>query len=162
MSAIEPRQGFRLTGWHVLGLLTLFFGTTLVVDGLMVVDAYKTYPGEVSSTPYEDGLAWDSELDQQKAQAALGWRMTAGLATPGVVEVTARDRTGAALDLQRIEARLERPATELGKRTIHFDRVAPGVYRASVGPLHGGWDLRLEAFDHRGRRFDAERRLAAP
>jgi nitrogen fixation protein FixH len=146
----------------VLGLLTLFFGTTIVVDGVMVVSAYRTYPGEVSSTPYEDGLAWDSELDQQRTQAALGWRMTAGLVAPGVIEVTARDRAGAPLDLERIEARLERPATELGKRAVQFAPAAPGVCRASAGQLHGAWDLRLSAFDQRGRRFDAERRLATP
>jgi nitrogen fixation protein FixH len=162
MSLSDTRPGFRLTGWHVLAILVVFFGVTVVVDTIMVTDAYRTYPGEVSSQPYEDGIAWDSELDQQHAQAALGWRMTAGFAGPGVIEVSAKDRAGAPVAFTRIDARLERPATEQGKREIRFVEVRPGVYDAKVGGLSGAWDLRLSAFDKQGRRFDAERRMMAP
>jgi len=162
MNASPSRQGFRLNGWHVLGLFAAFFGVIAAVNGAMIARAYGTYPGEVSSQPYEEGLAWDSELGQQHAQAALGWRMTAGLAPNGDVEVTARDRAGAPLAFPRIDARLERPATEQGKRDLRFAQAAPGVYVARTGGLSGAWDLRLSAFDAKGRRFDAERRLYAP
>ena len=162
MSLSHTRPGFRLTGWHVLAIFVVFFGVTIAVDSVMVMDAYTTYPGEVSSQPYEEGLAWDSELDQQHAQAALGWRMTAGLVAPGLIELTARDRAGAPVVLPRIDARIERPATEQGRRDIRFLQTAPGVYRAQVGALSGAWDLRLTAYDREGRRFDAERRLIAP
>ncbi|HVN02179.1 MAG TPA: FixH family protein, partial [Caulobacteraceae bacterium] len=124
--------------------------------------SYRTYPGEVSSQPYEDGLAWDSELDQQHRQAELGWTMTAGFDAAGAIELTARDRAGAPLRLPRIDARLERPATEQGKRDVRFLWTAPGVYRAAPGRLDGAWDLRLSAYDAQGHRFDAERRLVAP
>ncbi len=161
-SSDETGSGFRLTGWHVLGATVAFFGIITVVDTMMIVDAYRTYPGEVSSQPYEEGLAWDSELAQQRAQAALGWSMTAGLTHDGLIEVTARDRAGAPLNFARIEARLERPATEQGKLSVRFAPVGPGVWRANVGRLFGAWDLRLSAFGPRGERFDAERRLIWP
>jgi nitrogen fixation protein FixH len=162
MSLRDQASGFRLTGWHVLAILVAFFGVTLAVDTVMVLDSYRTYPGEVSSQPYEDGLAWDSELDQQHAQARLGWTMTAGVTPSGAIELTARDRAGAPLTLPRIDARLERPATEQGRRDLRFLWAAPGVYRAETGRLDGAWDLRLSAYDRQGRRFDAERRLEAP
>ena len=162
MSIPAARTGFSLNGWHVLAILVAFFGVTAAVDGVMVMDAYATYPGEVSSTPYEDGLAYDSELDQQHRQAAFGWRLTAGVDSGGAVEVAAMDRNGAPVELSRIDARLERPATEQGRRDIRFVRTAAGVYRAQVGTLAGAWDLRFSAYDARGRRFDAERRLLAP
>jgi len=162
MSRTSTRKPFRLTGWHVLGMLVMFFGVTAAVDGLMVADAYSTYPGEVSSNPYEDGLAFDSELGQQHDQAALGWRLTAGLDAAGAIELTARDRAGGPIAFKRIEARLERPATEQGRREVRFVQTVPGAYRAQPGALSGAWDLRLSAFDAQGRRFDAERRLVAP
>jgi nitrogen fixation protein FixH len=162
MSLSPHRQSFRLTGWHVLAGLVAFFGVTAAVDGLMVADAYRTYPGEVSSNPYEDGLAWDTELDQQRAQRALGWRMTAGVTSDGRIELTAHDRDGAPVELPRIEARLERPATEQGRRQLRFVKAGPGVYDARGANPTGAWDLRLTAFDARGRRFDAERRLVWP
>jgi nitrogen fixation protein FixH len=161
MTLAEPRRGFRLTGWHVLAALVIFFGVTIAADAIMVMDAYRSFPGEVASSPYEEGLAYDSQLDQQRRQAALGWSMTIGLVGSGV-RLTAIDRNGAPLPGLRITARLERPATEQGRRNVEFREVAPGVYQAPVGPLSGAWDLRLSAIDARGRRFDAERRLIAP
>jgi nitrogen fixation protein FixH len=162
MSLSHTRPGFRLNGWHVLAMFVVFFGVTIAVDTVMIVQSYRTYPGEVSSQPYEDGLAWDSELDQQHAQAALGWKMSAGLDAAGVVTIAARDRSGAPLTLTRIEARLERPATEQGLRQLTFKPAGLGQYRANAGALSGAWDLRLSAYDAKGRRFDAERRLVAP
>jgi nitrogen fixation protein FixH len=161
MSRAPARREFRLNGWHVLGMLLAFFGITAAVDAVMVANAYLTYPGEVSSTPYEDGLAFDSELGQQRAQARLGWRMTAGLGAHGDIEFTARDRAGAPLRLTRIQARLERPATEQGRRVVRFVQSGPGAWRGDAGALAGAWDLRLSAYDAAGRRFDAERRLIA-
>jgi nitrogen fixation protein FixH len=162
MSFAETRPQFRLNGWHVLAGFVLFFGVTLAVDTFMMVRAYSTYPGEVATSPYEDGLAYDSTLDQQKAQAALGWRMTIGLVGPDLIRLTAADKAGAPLSPLRIEARLERPATEQGRRSIQFQAVSPGVYEAHVGAVSGAWDVKLSAFDDRNRRFDAERRLVAP
>ena len=162
MSSIAPSTGFRLTGWHVLAGFVAFFGVTIAVDTVMMVDAYRTFPGEVSSTPYEDGLAFDSELDQQKSQAALGWRMSLGSAGAGVIDLTAKDRDGAPLTRLRIVARAERPATEQDRLNLQFRQVSAGVYQARTGALAGAWDVRLSAYDRRGRRFDAERRLISP
>ena len=153
---------FRVTGWHVLAGFVLFFGVTIAVDAYMMVSAYRSFPGQVESSPYEDGLAYDTALDQQKAQAALGWRMSIGLNPRNVIRLTAVDRSGAPVNLPRIEARLERPATEQGRHAIHFRADSPGVYDANVGGLAGAWDVKLSAYDGRNRRFDAERRLIAP
>ena len=162
MTDIQVRPHFTLNGWHVLAGFVLFFAVTLAVDTLMLVRAYTTYPGEVATSPYEDGLAYDRTLDQQRSQSALGWRMTIGLAHPDVVRLTAADKAGAPLSALRIVARLERPATEQGKRAVTFTAVSAGVYDAHIEPISGAWDLKLSAFDSRGREFDAERRLVTP
>ncbi len=155
------RAGGPLTGWHVLAILVVFFGATFAVDAVMVADAYHTFSGEVATSPYEEGLAYDSQLDQQRAQAALGWRMTIGLAGPAI-RLSAVDRQGRPLAGLRLVARLERPATEEGRRPVAFKEVAPGVYEAATGALSGAWDIRVSAVDAGRRRFDAERRLIAP
>ena len=159
LAATQPT--FRITGWHVLAGFVLFFGVTIAVDTYMMVSAYKSFPGQVETSPYEDGLAYDTTLDQQKAQAALGWRMSIGLSKGDVVRLTAADRNGAPVQLPRIAARIERPATEQGRRNIRVLAVSPGVYEARVGALSGAWDVKLSAYDARGRRFDAERRVIA-
>jgi len=160
LAALHPR--FRLTGWHVLAGFVGFFAVTIAVDAYMMVRAYTSFPGEVATSPYEDGLAYDSTLDQQKAQAALGWRMSIGLYPGGIVRLSALDRGGAPVQLPRIVARIERPATEQGRRDIRFMAISPGAYEAHVGAVTGVWDVKLSAYDARGRRFDAERRVSAP
>ena len=64
----------QLTGWHVLIIFVLFFGIMLSVNILMVVQAISTFPGEVSSQPYEAGLTYNHTLKQQATERALGWR----------------------------------------------------------------------------------------
>lgn len=154
---------FRLTGWHVLASVVLFFGVFITVDVLMAIDAYRTYSGEVSTSPYEDGLAYDSQLDQQRNQARLAWKMALGLTGPGEIRLSAATASGQALDGLMVTGRLERPATEKGRIDLVFQPRGGGVYVARAGRLPaGGWDARISAYDRHGRRFDAERRLIAP
>ncbi|HQN51288.1 MAG TPA: FixH family protein, partial [Phenylobacterium sp.] len=59
---------FRVTGWHVLITVTGFFLLVFAVDFYFVSLAYKTFPGQVSVTPYEDGVAYNRKLAQIAAQ----------------------------------------------------------------------------------------------
>src|SRR5690348_12142576 len=89
--APNPSAGFRLTGWHFLGVIVGFFALVIAVDVSFAVMAYRTHPGEVSVTPYEDGLVYDRKIAQLRAQEALGWTAAAA-AEPGRVVVLVRDR----------------------------------------------------------------------
>ena len=74
MSLMENTDGFRIRGWHVLVAMVLFFGVITAVNAVFISAALRTYPGEVSVTPYEDGLAYNAKLARQAAQAKLGGR----------------------------------------------------------------------------------------
>lgn len=162
MTAADPTPaGFRLTGWHVLAIVTGFFAVVTAVDIGFVVMAVKTFPGEVSSTPYEDGLAYDRSLAQLHAQEQLGWRATAQ-AEPAVVSVEMRDRAGKPLAGLTLTGALERPATSVGRRVLAFHETRPGRYVAAPGDLSGAWDLTVQAAGRKGERFKADRRLSWP
>jgi nitrogen fixation protein FixH len=88
--------------------------------------------------------------------------MSAGMVGADLIRLAVVDRAGAPIAGLRLTARLERPATEQGRRDIRFVETAPGVYQARPGALAGAWDLRLSAYDRQNHRFDAERRLIAP
>lgn len=164
MSAIHPaagKPGFRVTGWHVLAGVTAFFAVVIAVDVLFTVLAVRTFPGQVSVTPYEDGLLYNKRIAQADAQAALGWRASA-TAEPGLVVFTVQDAEGEPLRGLTVAGRLQRPATEAGRRESRFVETAPGRYEATTGAIDGAWDLTAEAVDAQGRRFVAERRLTWP
>jgi len=164
MSATHPvagKPGFRITGWHVLGGVIAFFAVVIAVDVVFTVLALRTFPGQVSVTPYEDGLLYNKRIAQVEAQAALGWRASAK-AEPGVVVLSLQDAQGQPLRGLAVTGKLERPATEAGRRTPRFVETVPGRYEGATGAIDGAWDLTAEAVDAQGRRFVAERRLTWP
>jgi nitrogen fixation protein FixH len=158
--SVPPRRG--LTGWHVLAVVVGFFSIVIAVDVSFAVSAYRTFPGEVSRTPYEDGVAYNRKLAQLAAQAKLGWVPIATVTPAGDVALDVHDLSGAPVTGLRLAGRLERPATETGRIVLGFKEVAPGAYRARLGRLAGAWDLTVELSDAPRRRFEAERRLTWP
>lgn len=158
---IVQSEGFRVRGWHVAAGVSAFFAVVIGVDAVFTVLAFRTHPGQVSVTPYEDGLLYNRTIAEQQAQARLGWRAAAE-AGAGVVALTVQDREGRPVRGLRIEAALQRPATESGRIAPAFAEVAPGRYEAPTGAISGAWDLTARALDAQGRRFTAERRLTWP
>lgn len=162
MSAMpSPRRPFEIRGWHVLAGVTAFFAVIVAVDVTFMVLAIRTFPGQVSVTPYEDGLLYNRKIAQLDAQTRLGWQAAAE-AQPRAVMLEFRDRAGQPVRGLKIEGRLERPATEAGRISLKFAETAPGRYLAPAGPAPGGWDLSAEAHGPGGETFLAERRLTWP
>ncbi|MET3665493.1 FixH family protein [Caulobacter sp. 1776] len=159
LSAKLPAPKGVITGWHVLIGVVAFFAIVIGVDTLFMVQAYRTFSGEVASNPYEAGLAFNKTLSLRQREAALGW--SASVTTPAVdqVEVRLVDRTGAPLDRLSLTGVLERPATETGRQILNFKPLGNGRYAASA-KLDGAWDLRATARNGRDQ-FELETRLVA-
>lgn len=152
--------GWTLTGWHVLGIVTGFFALIVGLDVWFATLAYRTFPGEVSRTPYEDGVAFNQRLARLDVQSRLGWSAAAA-ADPAATRVEMRDASGAPLRGLKLTGRLERPATEAGQIALTFRETAPGRYEAPVRNLAGAWDLTFSA-KAGGQAFEGARRLTWP
>ncbi|WP_333586591.1 FixH family protein [Phenylobacterium sp.] len=157
----DTDAGFRIKGWHVLVAMIAFFAVITAVNAVFITAALRTFPGEVSVTPYEDGLAYNARLAQQAAQAELGWRAAAAAMVDGV-EVQLVDSQGHPLTGLEVTALLQRPATETGAQTLALSETAPGVYGAQAHALAGVWDLTFKAVAPGGQTFEAQRRLTWP
>lgn len=153
--------GWTLKGWHVLAIVTGFFAVVVGLDVWFATLAYRTFPGQVSDTPYEDGVAFNRRLAREAAQARLGWKAAAA-ADPGRVRVEMRDAAGAPLSGLAVTGRLERPATEAGRITLAFRQTGPGRYEAAVPGAAGAWDLSFRAASDGARALEGERRLEWP
>lgn len=156
-----PRRPFEVRGWHVLVGVSAFFAVVFAVDVGFTVMAIRTFPGQVSVTPYEDGLLYNRHIAQVEAQERLGWRAAAG-AEAGQVALRFQDRAGRPLTGLTIVGRLERPATEAGRLDLRFVEVGDGRYVAPTGRIAGAWDLTAHARGPSGGSFLAERRLSWP
>lgn len=152
------RKPFQITGWHVLGGVMSFFAIVFAVDGAFMYQAIHTFPGQTVDNPYEAGLAYNRTIAQRNAEAALGWSASVEKGE-GVVRLTIVDRTAQPLGGLSVSGKLERPATEQGRRMIDLKEVAPGTYEAAVSDMTGAWDFSATAKDGAGHVFEAQRRL---
>lgn len=161
MSSVDPGAGFRLRGRHVLFAVVGFFAVVIALDATFMVLAIRSFPGQVSATPFEDGLAYNRTIARREAEARLGYSAEA-VAVGNAVEVRMRRRDGSSLTGAALTATLTRPATDAGQLTLAFTEASPSLYRASVPGLTGTWDLALSVRDAAGQTFTADRRLSWP
>ncbi|MDE2361568.1 MAG: FixH family protein [Hyphomicrobiales bacterium] len=145
----KAKDGFRLTGLHVLLMLVAFFVTVASVNAIMIHDALSTFRGEVTKHPYEEGLAYNSDIQEARAQAARGWKVAGDVVRDANgqarVEVSALDSSGAPLVGLSIAARLAAPADMKRDRLLTLEDAGNGVYRGSVAADAGAWYLELVA-----------------
>lgn len=156
---MNAAAAFELRGWHVGAILVSFFVAVIGADVSFMVLAYRTAPGQVSATPYEDGLAYNRALDSRARQDRLGWTVAASdlaAATGRTLELRWTDRAGAPVTGLKLQATLARPATLKGQLKPAFTEVAPGVYRAAISPLQGAWTLRFAGRGRGGEAFEGE------
>jgi len=156
-AAASPRP---IRGRHVLMGVLGFFALVIGVDSLFVVWAVDSFPGEVSATAYEDGLAYNRAIARRRAQAGLGWTATVVQgAQPGAVRVRMTDAADRPLEGLRVSAAFVRPATGSGARRSDLRAAGPGEYAGGPALAPGAWDVAVSATDSSGRTFEARRRL---
>ena len=155
-------SGFRITGWHVLIGMVLFFAVIIAVNVLFMTMAFRSFSGEVASNPYEAGLAYNKTLAEERAQAALGWTTSLQQPSERTVEVTILDRDGHAVSGLTGQVQFERPATRSGSHSMAVKGDTGGVYRATVPDPSGAWDVRFTLSAPDGTPFKVEQRLVWP
>lgn len=140
------RGGFRLNGWHVLAMFIAFFAVVVAVNVTMMRVAVSTFSGVESETPYKNGLAYNTRLEEARRQAERGWAIDASLqrGEDGVVAVTvvARDKAGKPItDLTGV-VRLERPTDKKQDREATIAAAGQGRYVTTIAGIESGqWDV---------------------
>lgn len=158
------RNGFRLTGRHVLALFVLFFGVVLAVNVVMMRIAITTFSGVESETPYKNGLAYNTRLDGARRQAALGWSVDARVQRSAdghvSVAVEAKDKAGKAItDLTGI-VRFERPTDKRLDREVEIVAKGGGRYAAEIDGIGVGlWEVVVLFGEGGPTEFESRNRL---
>ncbi|MBV9824880.1 MAG: FixH family protein [Alphaproteobacteria bacterium] len=135
-------------------------------NGTLIYLALHSKPALVSEHPYEDGRAYNHELEAADAQAALGWTATLNAplrpGTPGPIALDMSDKTGAPVQGLQVALRIWRPVGRLGDIRVLLTETAPGRYTGLVTlPAAGQWQFDFMA--RRGEReFAYARRLSVP
>ncbi|MFO1186640.1 MAG: FixH family protein [Alphaproteobacteria bacterium] len=153
----------RIAGWHVLAGFAVFFGIVFAANGLFVYYALATHPGNDVRDAYVGGLEFNRELAQKRAQEKLGWQATIEATPLGagqVVELSFVDSNGNPIEDLTLIAELRNPVVAARDRTIAFERVGIGKFRAKIDvPRAAQRDLIVEARSKQGDVFRLSHRL---
>jgi nitrogen fixation protein FixH len=159
-----PRRDRReFTGRKVLFWLVAFFGVVFAVNGVLVRAAISTFGGVETASSYKAGLQFEQDVAVAQRQDALRWQVSGKLSHDGagqaVLEVNARDASGAPLAGLTAKALLAHPADERLDQAIAVRPAAAGVFHGSTPAQPGQWELIVELFRGDDRLFRSRSRV---
>jgi nitrogen fixation protein FixH len=141
--SIIPREGHPFTGWHMLGVVFLFFGTIIAVNIAMAYWAVSTFPGLNAHNSYVASQNYNLLLKDAALQDERGWK---GKLTveDGRPMLALTDRAGSALPGLDVTVLAGRPSNASTDRELKLEPV-PGGYRANQALERGRWLVEIEA-----------------
>ncbi|TAE80909.1 MAG: hypothetical protein EAZ74_03935 [Alphaproteobacteria bacterium] len=129
----------RIIPWYFV----LPFLVVIAVNGVMIWCATSTNLGVVREDAYQRGLHYNDVLHQQKAQDALGWRMTHQL-EHGLLSVRLFDAQNQPLHDAYVTAQWIRPLGDAPSITQSLKHTGQGVYAVDAQSLkHGQWAVHV-------------------
>lgn len=155
--------GWKLTGWHVLACLTVFFGVMIAANGVFLYYALTTFTGIETADAYRKGVAYNERLEDARQLDKLGWQGSLKAANGGI-EFTLNSSDGKPLRGIRVTGKVGRPATDAFDQTIAFEDAGAGRYLSEPVTLApGNWIVTVEAHDANAndlpRRYQMKERL---
>ncbi|MBW9089908.1 FixH family protein [Rhizobium wenxiniae] len=141
------QKGFVFTGWHMAGVMVLFFGTIISVNVFMAYNAVTTWSGLVVPNTYVASQQFNGKVAQARALAASGVNGRLAVTADGA-SYEVLDADGQPVEADRLVLNFKRPVGEHQDFSIEMVAGAPGVFHASREVLPGHWIV--EAIAERG------------
>jgi nitrogen fixation protein FixH len=165
MTHNAPRErGFRFTGWHMVAVISLFFGVMFTANGTLVYFALTTFGGTEVDSSYKAGREIPAKMAEIHAQEARAWTVDLDIkrAPDGHVaaSVAPHDKTGAPITGLEVEVRLQRPVDKREDVVIRLIEAEKGRYVGRVeGVEAGNWDAAIVASTGEGVVYRSKNRL---
>lgn len=158
---------WRLTGWHVLAITTLFFVTIFVANGFLVYFAIGTFSGSEVQSSYQAGREFQAEIDAARAQVERRWRVDAHVEraadATASIRVSPKDAVGAPIAGLTLTMRLERPTDRHRDQSLILSEMAPGIYTGTLANVvPGQWEVVIEARKAGERLYLSRNRTVLP
>jgi nitrogen fixation protein FixH len=143
---IEQREHeARFIPWMIVA----FFVLLTILLGNFVWIAISTNPGLVTEDAFKKGLAYNTIIDAQKKQDALGWQTTtavSGTFAQAKISFTLLDKHKRPINDAVVEATFVRPAAKAKDIKLSLSHVGKGVYKGDVMlPAQGLWEVHVTA-----------------
>jgi nitrogen fixation protein FixH len=158
--ARKPRE---ITGRMVLAMMVAFFAVVIGVNVFMAHEALSTFGGVEIESSYQAGQKFERDVAMAKAQDDRHWQVDAKVSTgangAALLDITARDATGAPLAGLSATALFARPTDRRLDRAVTVSEDTSGHFRGSADIAAGQWDLVIELSRQGERVFLSKNRV---
>src|SRR5690606_30821934 len=120
MTIERKEQGFVFTGWHMAGVMVLFFGTIITVNLIMAWNASNSWSGLVVPNTYVASQQFNGKVAEARALAASGIEGELTV-EEGRVAYRVTDAGGVPLAADDVSAVFKRPVDERKDFTVALE-----------------------------------------
>lgn len=138
MTADQGRQPRVFTGWHMLGVMVLFFGTIITVNLIMAWNASHSWSGLVVQNTYVASQQFNGKVKEARAFAASGLDGKLSL-EQGAVRYTLTRQGKAETSAEKVVAVFKRPVEEHEDVRVEMAHQGDGVFVAATDLKRGQW-----------------------
>lgn len=137
------------SGWHMFGVIFLFFGTIISVNLILAFNAAGTWTGLVVKNTYVESQKFNGRVEALNANKPIGWQVDLSYAD-GQLKTVATDAQNDFIDNAVVSGFLGNPVHEHNDQTIIFS-VAGEAYVSDVVLSDGLWEIQLQIIDQKGQ-----------
>lgn len=141
------------TGWHMAGVMCLFFGTIISVNMFLAFSASSTWTGLVVKNTYVESQHFNERTAEYNRQGALGWHAEPSYEN-GEFSIQLQDSVGNAIRGASVVAKLGRPVHEGDDRELVLTSATPGTYAGATQLSAGVWDAELTVNGANGNKWN--------
>ncbi|MEL6436094.1 MAG: FixH family protein [Pseudomonadota bacterium] len=146
MNQASPRK---FTGYHMIAVMVLFFGTIITVNMIMAYNATQSWTGLVVKNSYVASQQFNEVTAEKEAQLALGWKAIPTYER-GELQIALTDKDKEALTNAIIVAKVGRPAFESEDHMLQMAELENGTYGAATDLGPGVWDADVKVTGAKG------------
>jgi nitrogen fixation protein FixH len=158
MNTREP-SAFVFTGWHMLGIICLFFGVIISVNFFMAYQAVNTWSGLVVQNTYVASQQFNGKVAEAKRFNASG--VTADLAIDArKIDYRIRDAAQQPILADTVTVSFRRPVGDRQDFTVTLQDIGEGHYQAQRAVLPGHWIVEATALKDGVRVYHQSKRIA--
>ena len=149
------------TGWHMLAVIGLFFGTIIAVNLVLAWFAIESWTGLVVKNSYVASQNFDDKIADVKRQNRLGWKSTFKV-EDGKIYFTIHDASGGPLSGLDVNARIGHPTDNAEDYSARLVEKGAGIYSALAPASPGQWIFDIESKNAKGQTFREIYRIVIP
>lgn len=146
------------TGWHMLGIMAMFFGTIISVNLTLAYFAGSSWSGLIVKNTYVASQEFDDEVARVEAMKARGWSSALEVDS-GSVRYRLTNALGTPIEADGVSIVISRPVEEHSDRTLELNRMGDGSYYAAHEIDPGQWLIKIKAMRDSGVLFSDVQRV---